>query len=133
MNHGSGSTGTIYRPQADAEFYFQEGCFILELSNTDSDPVVSVARARVSAGTATRLHRLKETSERYVILEGSGEITIGDLRESVSAGDVAIIPANCPQRIRNLGSTDLIFLAICSPRFTPACYCNLGSTEGDDR
>jgi hypothetical protein len=28
----------------------------------------------------------------------------------------------CPQRITNIGKDDLIFLAICSPRFSPDVY-----------
>ena len=31
------------------EYYFDEGCFILELSNSPADPGVSIARARVKA------------------------------------------------------------------------------------
>jgi len=40
----------------------------------------------------------------------------------VGAGDVVRIPANTPQRITNTGATDLIFYAICSPRFQAKCY-----------
>jgi len=29
------------------------------------------------------------------------------------------------QRISNIGTNDLIFLAICNPRFTPECYESL--------
>ena len=32
------------------EYYFDEGCFILELSNSAADPDVSIARARVKPG-----------------------------------------------------------------------------------
>ncbi|MFV2090337.1 MAG: cupin domain-containing protein, partial [Pseudomonadales bacterium] len=71
------------------------------------------------------------TTERYVILEGHGELQVGDTRERVGPGDVTIIPPQCPQQIRNVGCKDLIFLAICSPRFTPACYVDLGPTESD--
>ena len=52
------------------EYYFDEGCFILELSNSPADPDVSIARARVKAGVTTKLHRLKGVVERYVILTG---------------------------------------------------------------
>jgi hypothetical protein len=31
----------------------------------------------------------------------------------------------CAQRIANLGDADLLFLAICTPRFVPACYESL--------
>ena len=40
----------------------------------------------------------------------------------VKPGDVVIIPPMQRQRITNTGAGDLIFLAICNPRFTDACY-----------
>lgn len=105
------------------EYFFAEGCFILELSNSAADPDVSVARARVKPGVTTHWHRLTGVAERYVILSGSAEVEIGDLeRRALSAGDVVIIPPLCRQRITNTGADDLVFLAICSPRFIDSVY-----------
>lgn len=105
------------------EFWISEGCFILELSNTPDDPEASIARARVRPGDTTRWHRLAGTTERYVILEGRGRVAVGDLPpREVGPGDVVRIPPLCPQRISNTGTTDLIFLAICTPRFRPENY-----------
>ena len=112
--------------QPEAEYYFDEGCFINELSNSAADPAVSVARARVAAGGTTRWHALDGITERYVILAGSGLVEIGDdITETVSGGDVVIIPPGVRQRISNTGSEDLVFLAVCSPRFIPAAYQDL--------
>jgi oxalate decarboxylase/phosphoglucose isomerase-like protein (cupin superfamily) len=33
-----------------------------------------------------------------------------------------LIPPSCPQRIANIGQGDLVFLAICTPRFKQAAY-----------
>jgi len=33
-----------------------------------------------------------------------------------------LIPPLCPQRITNIGKNDLIFLAICSPRYMQDAY-----------
>lgn len=105
------------------EFFTMEGCHIIELSNTVTDPDVSIARARVEQGCTTRWHRLHETAERYVILDGRGLMELeGMAEQTVHAGDVVLIPPGCPQRISNTGQTDLIFLAICTPRFHPLCY-----------
>ncbi len=105
------------------EYYFDEGCFILELSNSPADPDVSIARARVRAGVTTKLHRLKGVVERYVILSGIAKVEVGECEpQLVSSGDVVIIPSLCPQRITNIGTEDLVFLAICSPRFTKEVY-----------
>lgn len=105
------------------EYYFDEGCFILELSNIPADPSVSIARARVKPGMTTKLHRLIGVVERYVMLSGNAVVEIGGLPpQAISAGDVVIIPPQCSQRISNTGTVDLIFLAICSPRFTHEVY-----------
>ena len=113
----------INKINIDEEYFFAEGCFVLELSNTQNDPEASIARARVEPGVTTRLHRLRDITERYVIIEGCGRVEIGDnLIEDVLPGDVVIIPPYSPQRITNTGETDLIFLAICTPRFTVEAY-----------
>lgn len=100
------------------EFYTEERCYISELANTENDPDVSIARARVLPGVSTRWHQVIGTAERYVILSGMGIAEIGDLPpQTVNPGDVVIIPPSCRQRITNPGKEDLVFLAICSPRF----------------
>jgi mannose-6-phosphate isomerase-like protein (cupin superfamily) len=108
------------------EYYFEEGCFIWELSNSADDKNLSIARARVLPNTATKLHRLSNTIERYIILEGKGEVTLGEATPvPVSAGDVVIIPENCPQAIRNTDNADLVFMVLCTPRFVIENYHEL--------
>ena len=107
----------------NAEYFYEEGCFVLELLNSPEEQELSIARARVKPGVATVRHTLLESAERYVILEGRGLVEVGSLPpEKVEPGDVVLIPARCPQRITNLADEDLVFLAICTPRFTPEQY-----------
>ena len=116
----------IRSPDPAAEFFTAEQCHILEISNLPGDPDCSIARARVEPGVTTRWHRLDGIAERYVVLEGRGCAEIGDLPpRDVGPGDVVLIPPACRQRIANLGRTDLVFLAICTPRFRPERYENL--------
>lgn len=108
------------------EYYIAEGCFITEMSNSMDDPGLSIARARLEPGKTTRWHYLRETCERYVVLEGTGLVEIDDLPATrVNVGDVVIIPPHSRQRIANTGSHDLTFLAICSPRFTENVYVDI--------
>ena len=105
------------------EVYLSEGCFLSEWSNTPEDPAVSIARARVPPGATTRWHRLSGTTERYVILEGTGRAQVGDREpRDVAPGDVVLIPPAGRQRIANTGARDLVFLAICTPRFSYDAY-----------
>ncbi|HSQ06871.1 MAG TPA: cupin domain-containing protein [Chromatiaceae bacterium] len=116
----------IHHPDPGQEYPIAELCRILEVWNRPEDPALSVAQARVAPGVTTRLHRLTGTIERYLILAGRGRVEIGDLApEVVGPGDLVHIPAGCPQRITNSGDTDLIFLALCTPRFTQAVYEDL--------
>ncbi|MEZ5534003.1 MAG: cupin domain-containing protein [Thiolinea sp.] len=119
----------VQTPEAE-EYYFHEGCHILELSNSPADENASIARARVEPGQTTRWHRLHNTTERYVILQGEGLVEVSDLAPApVYPGNVVIIPPMQPQRITNTGTADLIFLAICTPRFKPDCYEDTENTE----
>lgn len=113
----------IRRFNPDLEFFTPELCYINELSNIASDPDVSIARARVKAGVTTRWHRLRGISERYVILDGEGLVEIGELSpQEIKNGDVVLIPPETRQRIKNIGTNDLVFLAICTPRFHQGAY-----------
>lgn len=106
-----------------AEFWTPEKCYIIEMSNTPDDPEASIARARVKREETTRWHRVVGMVERYVILEGSGRVEVGNLPpQDVGVGDVVLIPPSCRQRITNTGESDLIFLAVCTPRFRPEAY-----------
>ena len=113
----------ILQQQPGAEFFTEERCHILELANDASDPAMSIARARVEPGVTTRWHRLLDTMERYVILDGKGRMEVGELpHQEVGPGDVVLIPPGCRQRVANTGNDDLVFLAICTPRFRQEAY-----------
>ncbi len=115
-----------------SEYYFREGCFVTELSNSEEDPQLSIAHIRVEAGETTRWHKLLGTTERYLILAGRGRVELGDLpARQVSEGDVVFIQPEVPQRISNTGEEDLIFLALCTPRFEESAYIDLEDQSGE--
>jgi mannose-6-phosphate isomerase-like protein (cupin superfamily) len=122
---------TIKKQNLKNELHTVENCFINELLNTPDDPEVSIARARVEPGMTTRWHRLKGIAERYFIISGRGLVEIGEQPpQEVTAGDVVLIPPMCRQRITNIGTEDLIFLAICSPRFIQDVYEDIEDIDG---
>ena len=116
----------VKRPEGSKEYFTPEQCYILELSNSPDDAACSIARARVAPGVTTRWHRVKDTAERYVILEGRGRVEVGELPpQDVKPGDVVLIPPSVRQRFTNTGEENLTFLAICTPRFRQEAYEDL--------
>lgn len=108
----------ILKADPGSEYFADEQCHILELSNSAADEAVSVARARVEPGVTTKRHRVVDTAERYVIQSGTGCVMIdGQADAEVGPGDVVLIPPGGIQCVRNTGDTDLVFLCICTPRF----------------
>lgn len=77
----------------------------------------SIAHAIVPAGEATLPHMLGRSVELYYILEGSGEMHIGEEAAEVRPGQIVYIPPGARQFIRNTGTGDLVFLCIVSPRW----------------
>jgi mannose-6-phosphate isomerase-like protein (cupin superfamily) len=114
---------TVRKPDPATEFDTPEQCRILESWGDPSDPGVSIARATVAPGVATQLHSLTGVDERYIILNGTGMATIGNLAPTtVVTGDIVVIPRETPQKIENVGVDDLVFYCICTPRFSATCY-----------
>ena len=109
------------------EVYFKEGCYIQEWQNSADDETMSIAKVRVLANTQTNNHALRNTTERYVILSGFGVVTVDTKSWSVQQGDVVTIAADQAQSINNTGAEDLVFLAICTPRFIEDNYYELES------
>jgi len=108
-----------------AEYWFEEGCYITELSNSADDEALSIARARVPPGGRTRRHSLDGIAERYIIIAGRGRVQVGDTSATVAAGDAVLIPPGTPQLIECLGDDALEFFAVCTPRFQREAYRDL--------
>lgn len=114
---------TIKKNSNTPEYFFEEGCYITEFWNENSDESVSIAKARLSPGGKTRKHRLKNTAERYLILSGHGTVFLDDEPGiAITADDVVYIDIGREQSIVNSGTQDLVFLVICNPRFKAENY-----------
>ena len=116
----------VKRAVEENEYWFEEGCHILEVANDEGDDHLSIARARVEVGMATEMHMLRGITERYIILSGYGRVEVAErLCCDVAPGDIVRIPSGASQRITNTGETDLVFYAVCSPPFRRECYISL--------
>lgn len=114
-----------FRPQAS--FFTSEGCHISEVINQADHAELSLATARVAPGVTTRWHTVA-AREVYYLLQGSGRAEVGAEQFDVRPGEAISIPAGVRQRITNTGAEDLVFLCVCTPRFTPEGYRELTDT-----
>ena len=67
-------------------------------------------------------HLHLEQTEIIRVIKGKLRCGLPGQEREVGPGEVVVIPAGTPQRIAAFGDEDLVFLAICTPRFTPECY-----------
>lgn len=121
----------LQRPDPGEETLTAERCHILETWNRANDPQLSVARARLPPGVTTRWHRLQGIAERYLILSGQGLAEVEGMEPAaVQTGDLIYIPAEHAQRICNTGEDDLLFYALCTPRFRWTAYEDIEAPVG---
>lgn len=126
------STPELRRPDPREEVPTAEHCHILETWNRADDADLSIARARVAPGVTTRWHCLHGIVERYLIVSGQGLAEVEGMDPAaVRPGDLLYIPAGRAQRIHNTGTRDLLFYALCTPRFRWSAYENLEARLGD--
>jgi len=75
----------------------------------------SLAHAMLRPGEASRPHRLRTSSEVFVIMGGEGTISVDDETAPVAPGRAVYVPPGAVQHLRNTGSEDLIFICLVSP------------------
>ena len=121
----------LYKTDKSKEYFFEEGCHIIELLNAESEESVSFAQARLTPGSRTLLHALDSTVEYYYVTQGCGDAIVNDVNYSLAKGDLLKIKAGETQNIINTGPDDLIFLCICLPRFQPINYRSLEENESE--
>ena len=98
----------------------KDGSEIRELMHPDrhGNAAQSLAEAIVPPGTATLLHRHRQSEEIYSVTAGQGLLTLGDETLAVKAGDTVCIPPGTPHCIHNTGSQPLKILCCCAPPYS---------------
>lgn len=77
----------------------------------------SLAEARLPVGASTTPHYHPQTEEIYYILEGCGQMQLGDEVQKVGPGDAIAIPPGAIHTIMNTGEQTLKFLCCCAPAY----------------
>jgi len=75
----------------------------------------SIAHATIPVKEKTLPHRLKTSTEVYIILSGQGRMHIGEETADLSAGQAVCIPPGAVQWIEQKGSEPISLLAIVEP------------------
>jgi mannose-6-phosphate isomerase-like protein (cupin superfamily) len=93
---------------------------IWELYHPKSSPVkdVSLAEALVEPGRDTELHTHQRSQEIYYVLEGEGEMRLGDETFKVKKYDAILIPPCTPHSVKNDGKSGLRLLCVCAPPYS---------------
>jgi len=77
----------------------------------------SLAEARLPPGASTAPHYHPLTEEIYYILEGTGQMKIGEERCDVGPGDAIAIPPGAIHTITTTSDVPLKFLCCCAPGY----------------
>lgn len=78
----------------------------------------SLAEESLPPGHAVTPHLHRDTEEIYYVLDGSGEMTIGEETAHVGPGDAIYIPRGSRHTLRNTGATPMRIVLVCGPAFS---------------
>ena len=71
-----------------------------------------VKRVEVKSGSRLSLQKHAHRAEKWVVVSGSGQATLGAGQSEVKPGSVVQIPAGTVHRIQNTGKTPLVFIEV---------------------
>jgi mannose-6-phosphate isomerase-like protein (cupin superfamily) len=89
-------------------------------STTSDIKRCSLAEEVLPVGARVGRHHHLETEEIYYILQGSGQMTVGDETRQVEPGDAIFIPRRNTHTLENTGQTPMLILLVCGPTFSYA-------------
>ncbi len=77
----------------------------------------SLAEARLAPGVSTTPHYHPAAEEIYFILDGQGQMRVGDEVRLVGPGDAIAIPPRASHQLSNTGDCILRLLCCCAPAY----------------
>jgi len=79
----------------------------------------SLAYIVIPPGGCSTHHYHLVTEESYFIISGKAQMVVDGELFSLSSGEACLIQPPTQHEITNIGDLDLVFLAICTPAWTP--------------
>lgn len=103
----------------DAPRYIRDGIVghLLVSPRTCGAQHLATSFVEIASGGEQQLHS-HEPEQVYFIIEGTGDMTVGDERARVEASDCIYVPSNVPHGLQSAGDGLLRYLGIVSPSFT---------------
>ncbi|HEX8920930.1 MAG TPA: cupin domain-containing protein, partial [Pyrinomonadaceae bacterium] len=80
----------------------------------------SLAEEVLPVGARVGRHHHLETEEIYYVLQGSGQMTVGEEVREVHSGDAIFIPRGHTHTLENNGQEPMIILLVCGPAYSLA-------------
>jgi mannose-6-phosphate isomerase-like protein (cupin superfamily) len=77
----------------------------------------SLAEELLPPGCAVTPHLHRDTEEIYYVLDGNGEMRVGDEIAPVGPGDAIFIPRGTVHTLANTGATAMRIVLVCGPAF----------------
>lgn len=79
----------------------------------------SLAYIVITPGGKSSRHFHKVSEESYYILEGEARLSVDRQETRLSAGQACLILPPSTHEITNVGSGNLVFIAVCTPPWVP--------------
>ncbi|MFA9415288.1 cupin domain-containing protein [Natrinema sp. HArc-T2] len=92
---------------------------ILNSRHDDPETELTITWVDIDPGARQVLHE-HDPEQAYVILAGTGIMTVGDEERAVEAGDLVHIPANTEHGLENTGDRTLEYVSAATPAFPAA-------------
>lgn len=77
---------------------------------------LAVTWVTVAPGASQELH-VHEPEQAYVVIAGTGRMTVGGDEADLAPGSLAWAPPGVPHGIVNTGDTDLVYISAATPSF----------------
>jgi mannose-6-phosphate isomerase-like protein (cupin superfamily) len=102
-------------------FIGDDGAVVRELASPANSSLRTHSLAEIvfEPGRSSFEHHHRATEEVYHILAGAGEMTLDGTSQPIGPGDTVVIVPGVKHRLRNVGTSDLVIMAICVPAFSP--------------
>lgn len=102
-----------------AAYTMPDGSQICELLSYRNSSIrkQSLGASNLPVGCATLVHFHPGMEEIYYILEGSGQMQVGEEIADVAVGDAIAIPPGSKHQLTNTGDCEMRFLFCCAPAF----------------